>query len=181
MSTGTLQPPVGPGDHAQGPADAPITLVEYGDYECPHCAAAHGVVRTVQRELGGSLRYVFRNFPLRQAHPHAAHAAEAAESIARHGGEERFWAMHDWMFAHQHTLADEYLLERAAALGVEAQAVEDDLSAGAMASRVHHDFRSGVRSGVNGTPTFFVNGRRFDGDWRDASALAGALRNAEPA
>ena len=93
MSHGILNPPVGPGDHALGPADAPVTLVEYGDYECPHCGRAHVVLQTVRAGLGEDVRFVFRNFPLAEIHPHAQAAAEAAESVAAHGGNDPFWAM----------------------------------------------------------------------------------------
>jgi protein-disulfide isomerase len=176
MSAGILTPPVGSDDHAQGREDAPLTLVEYGDFECGHCGRAHPVVRHVQRRLGPALRFVFRNFPLREAHPHAEHAAEAAESVAARGGETAFWQMHDLLFENQETLDDKDLVAYAASLGVDESAVADDLASGAMATRVHRDFRSGIRSGVNGTPTFFVNGRRYDGDWTDPEAFAADLQ-----
>ena len=168
--------PVGTRDHAQGAADAPVTLVEYGDYECPHCGRAHPVVKALQRTLGKSLRFVFRNFPLKEAHPHAEHAAEAAESAGARGGEEKFWGMHDLLFENQGALEDSDLLEYAAALGIDPDGVAQDLADGVHAARVRADFRGGVRSGVNGTPTFFVNGRRYDGDWSDPAAFAAALR-----
>ena len=176
MSNGTLTPPVGPEDHVQGLGTRPVTLVEYGDFECPHCGRAHPVVQQLQRELGDTLRFVFRHFPLREAHPHAEHAAEAAESAAARGGEEAFWEMHDLMFENQEALNDESLLAYAEAAGVDRTAVAADLAAGAAAARVHRDFRSGVRSGVNGTPTFFVNGRRYDGNWMDAESFAADLQ-----
>src|SRR5579871_4401521 len=97
--------PVGPRDHAQGPADARVTLVEYGDYECPHCGRAYPIVKEVQRRLGAALRFVFRNFPLIQSHPHAEHAAEAAEGAAALG---QFWPMHDTLFEHQRALDDRH-------------------------------------------------------------------------
>jgi len=176
MSNGTLTPPVGPEDHVQGSEHAPITLVEYGDFECPHCGRAHPVVQELQRELGHALRFVFRHFPLREAHLHAEHAAEAAESVAARGGEEAFWEMHDLMFENQEALDDASLLAYAEAAGVARTAVAADLATGATAPRVHRDFRSGVRSGVNGTPTFFVNGRRYDGNWIDAESFAADLQ-----
>jgi protein-disulfide isomerase len=176
MSQGILTAPVGPDDHAQGPEDAPITLVEYGDYECPHCARAHPVVRQIQRDLGDTMRFVFRNFPLREAHPHAEHAAEAAESVAVHAGEEAFWEMHDLMFENQEALHDAALLAYAGSLGVAEDVLADDLASGALANRVNRDFRSGIHGGVNGTPTFFVNGRRYDGDWSDPGIFAANLR-----
>ena len=171
-----LVAPVGNRDHAQGPADAPVTLVEYGDYECPHCGRAHPIVQRVQQLLGASLRFAFRNFPLAQAHPHAQHAAEAAEAVAARGGEEKFWGMHDLLFENQDALDDRSLAAYAASLGVDPAGVIEDLEAETHAPRVHKDFRGGVRSGVNGTPTFFVNGVRYDGDWSDADAFAAALR-----
>ena len=134
MSNGTLTPPVGPEDHVQGSEHAPVTLVEYGDFECPHCGRAHPVVQQLQRELGDTLRFVFRHFPLREAHPHAEHAAEAAESAAARGGEEAFWEMHDLMFENQEALNDESLLAYAEAAGVARTAVAADLAAGATAA-----------------------------------------------
>jgi protein-disulfide isomerase len=157
-----LKPPVGEADHASGPADAPLTLVEYGDYECPHCGHAYPIVHEVRRRLGKRLRFVFRNFPLSQAHPHAEHAAEAAEAAAAQG---QFWAMHDAIFRDQAHLGDRDLVARARALGLDVARFESELRDGVHAKRVSGDFRSGVRSGVNGTPTFFINGQRYDGSW----------------
>jgi protein-disulfide isomerase len=176
MSDGILTPPVGPEDHAHGPAGAPVTLVEYGDYECPHCGRAYRVLQQVLQELGDDVRFVFRNFPLQEAHPHAEAAAQAAESVAVHGGEEAFWVMHDLLYENQDALQHDELIEYAQAADVNPIDVADDLASDAMRERVRRDFRSGVRSGVNGTPTFFVNGRRFDGDWTDPEAFASALR-----
>ena len=177
MTQGTLTPLVGPEDHALGPPDAPITLVEYGDYECPHCGRAYRVLEQVLRELGDGMRFVFRNFPLSEAHPHAEAAAEAAESVAAHGGEDAFWVMHDLIYENQDALQHDDLIEYAAAADVNPIDVADDLASGARRDRVRRDFRGGVRSGVNGTPTFFVNGRRFDGDWTDPAAFIAALHN----
>jgi protein-disulfide isomerase len=177
MNQGTLTPPVGPEDHADGPSDAPVTLVEYGDYECPHCGRAYRVLQQVLRELGDEVRFVFRNFPLSEAHPHAEAAAEAAESVAARGGEDAFWAMHDLIYENQDALQPDDLIEYAEAVDVNPADVADDLASGAFRDRVRRDFRSGVRSGVNGTPTFFVNGRRFEGDWTDPAAFVVALHN----
>ena len=163
--------PVGTRDHVQGPADAAVTLVEYGDYECPHCGRAYPVVREVQRRLGAKLRFVFRNFPLSEGHPHAQHAAEAAECA---GAQGRFWEMHDTLFEHQGALLDRDLVEYAAAIGLDPVKFEDDLRTHAYKSRVREDFISGVRSGVNGTPTFFIDGVRFDDSW-DVETLTDAL------
>jgi len=177
-----LKPPIGPEDHAQGPADAPVTLVEYGDYECPHCGLAFPVIQRVQEHFGDRLRFVFRNFPLSEVHTFAAHAAESAESAGAQGGEEAFWAMHDAIYTHQQdgprSLSDEALARYAADAGVDGRAVLEDLRAQRFAERVQRDFMSGVRSGVNGTPTFFVNGVRYDGNWTDADAFAADLEAA---
>lgn len=178
MSNGVLTPPAGPDDHVLGPSHAPVTLVEYGDYECPHCGRAHVVLQTVLSGLGDQVRVIFRNFPLAEIHPHAQAAAEAAESVAAHGGNDAFWAMHDALYENQDALETDDLLEYALAAGVEPARVASDLASGAMTNRVRRDFRSGIRSGVNGTPTFFVNGRRFNGDWTDPVAFAAALREA---
>jgi protein-disulfide isomerase len=154
--------------------------VEYGDYECPHCGRAHPIVKRFHRALGTSLRFVFRNFPLREMHPHAEQAAEAAESVGARGGEAKFWTMHDLLFEHQDALEETDLLGYAAAAGADPQGVADDLALRVYEPRVRADFRSGTRSGVNGTPTFFVNGRRYDGDWADATAFAAALQQLVP-
>ncbi len=148
-----------------------------GDYQCPHCGHAYRVLQQVLDEVGDHVRLVFRNFPLTETHPNALAAAEAAESVAFHGGEEAFWAMHDVLFENQDALQDDELIEYAAAAGVDSIAVADDLASHARRNRVQRDIQSGVRSGVTGTPTFFVNGRRFDGDWTDPSALADALQD----
>jgi protein-disulfide isomerase len=168
---GRLSPPVTDRDHAQGSAQASVTLVEYGDYECPHCGRAHPIVKEVQRRLGAKLRFVFRNFPLTEMHPHAQHAAEAAEAAA---GQERFSEMHDALFEHQRSLDDRHLVQYAQTLGLDLQRFQQDLASNAYAGRVREDFRSGVRSGVNGTPTFFINGVRHDDSW-DIETLTDAL------
>ena len=178
----TLRIPVGESDHAQGPADAPVTLVEYGDFQCPHCARAHPVVQEIQRRLGDRLRFVFRHFPLTEIHPQAQHAAQAAESAGAQLGDEGFWRMHDAIFEHQQdsrtALSDRHLARYAAEVGVDAEALLRDLASDAHVERIQADFSGGVRSGVNGTPTFFVNGARFDGDWTDVDAFAAALERA---
>ena len=175
MSDVGLTPPVSERDHIAGPDDAPVTLVEYGDYECPYCGMAHPVVKRAQRELGKQLRFVFRNFPLAEAHPHAQIAAQAAEAA---GAQGRFWEMHDMIFEHQDALEVKDLLGYAASLGLDAEQIARDLEAGTYVKRVKEDFRSGVKSGVNGTPTLFVNGARYDGSWANEKAFIGALRDA---
>jgi protein-disulfide isomerase len=164
-----LTPPVGPRDHSQGPEDAPVTLVEYGDLECPHCGRAHPIVKEVQRSLGDRLRFVFRHFPLSAAHPHAQSAAEMAEAA---GIEGKFWEMHDLLFENQQALADGDLIAYGQRLGLDPRWVAEALRKHVFADRVREQFLSGVRSGVNGTPTFFINGVRHDGPWDAASLLA---------
>jgi protein-disulfide isomerase len=169
-----LAPAVSEADHRQGPDDAPVTLVEYGDYECPHCGRAYPIVKEVQKILGRRMRFVFRNFPLAETHPHAARAAEAAEEAAAQG---KFWEMHDLLYEHQNALDGAHLAGYAKKLGLDVERMKKELEAGTHATRVRADFRSGVRSGVNGTPTFFINGRRLDGPW-DFQGLMAAIEKA---
>ncbi|HVB51742.1 MAG TPA: thioredoxin domain-containing protein [Acidimicrobiales bacterium] len=157
-----LSLPVGPDDHALGPENAPLTIVEYGDYQCPYCGQAFPIVQALQREFGDSLRFVFRNLPLADMHPHAEQASEMAEAVGTHG---RFWEMHDLLYEHQRDLEDKALLEYAAQTGVDTQAVVATLESGEPRERVQRDLESAIRSGANGTPTFFVNGERYDGSW----------------
>jgi protein-disulfide isomerase len=176
MSGASLAPPVSDDrDHVAGPDSAPVTLVEYGDFECSYCGKAYPIVQSLQETLGDGLRFVFRNFPLVDAHPHAEHAAEAAESAAAQGS---FWEMHDALFEHQNKLDDDALVEYADELGLDAGQVARDLADESYEDRVREDFRSGVRSGVNGTPSFFINGVRYDGNWTSATEFLGALRSA---
>jgi protein-disulfide isomerase len=172
MSHAKLTPPVGPDDHTQGPADAPVTLVEYGDYECPYCGMAYPIVHRIQTRLGNRLRFVFRNFPLAEAHPHATAAAELAEAAALQG---KFWVMHDMLYEHQRALDPAHLQDYMRKLALDVDALKAALQSGAPDKKVAADFRNGVRSGVNGTPTFFINGVRFDGDWRDEELLVTAM------
>ncbi|HEX6048960.1 MAG TPA: thioredoxin domain-containing protein [Gemmatimonadaceae bacterium] len=176
MTHGSLTPAVRECDHAIGPADAPVTLVEYGDYECPYCGMAHPIVQAVRRALGDRLRFVFRNFPLAEIHPHAVHAAEAAEAA---GAQGKFWEMHDLIFEHQRALDDGALARYAEQIGLDAERFARDLTATSIERRVRDDFMSGVRSGVNGTPTFFINGQRWDGPWTDVDAFIAAVAAAE--
>ena len=161
-------------DHIQGSPDAPVTLVEYGDYECPYCGAAYPILKEVQAEMGDKLRFVFRNFPISTSHPHAEQAAEAAEAAASQG---RFWEMHDYLYEHQRHLEDTDLHRYAEEVGLDVGAFDDALATHAGEQRVREDFMSGVRSGVNGTPTFYINGRRHDGAY-DADTLTSALNAA---
>jgi protein-disulfide isomerase len=172
----TLTPSVNERDHSAGPADAPVTLVEYGDYQCPHCGRAHPRVKALQKRFGDRLRFVFRNFPMSESHPDAMHAAQAAESAAAHSGNGAFWKMHDLLFEHQQddldALDDAHLVRYATEAGADATLVKQDLENEAFEDRVRADFMSGVRSGVNGTPTFFINGVRYDGDWTTVATFA---------
>ena len=173
MSERTLVPPVSADDHVTGPDDAPVTLVEYGDFECSYCGMAYPLVNGIRRKLGTQLRFVFRNFPLRESHPHAQHAAEAAEAAAAQGP---FWEMHDVMYEHQDALEDADLVRYAKKIGIDELRVARDLETGTYTRRVRDQFRSGVRSGVNGTPTFFINGQRFDGSFMNEAEFIRALR-----
>jgi protein-disulfide isomerase len=155
-----LKNPVGSEDHIQGDEDAPCTLVEYGDYECPHCGAAHPVIKRVERHFGKRLRFAFRNFPLTQIHANAQSAAETAEFAANEG---KFWEMHDLLFENQEQLGNDLYDELAAQLGLDVAKLQEALENGAYTRRVRNDFTGGVRSGVNGTPTFFINGQRHNG------------------
>jgi protein-disulfide isomerase len=169
-----LTPPVSPQDHAQGPETAPVTLVEYGDYQCPHCGRAHPILKEIVKKMGSNLRFIFRNFPLSEIHPEAEHAAEAAESAAAQG---KFWEMHDAIFENQRDLSDKALESLAKKVKVDVKKLRKDLEDETYGPRVRSDFMSGVRSGVNGTPTFFINGVRHEGSW-DLPSLLAALQAA---
>lgn len=171
----SLRPPVGPDDHFEGNADAPITLVEFGDYQCPYCGQAYPIVKQLQAAFGGRLRFVFRNFPLAEIHRFATGAAEMAEAAAL---QDRFWPMHDMLFENQHALKPEQMIAHARQLDLDIERLRRDLESPGPGDRVRTDFASGVRSGVNGTPTFFVNGGRFDGSWTEERAFAAALEAA---
>jgi protein-disulfide isomerase len=158
-------------DHIRGPITAPLTLLEYGDYECPFCAAAHPNIKQVLSELGDQLAFAYRHFPLTTIHPHAFTAAEAAEAA---GAQGRFWEMHDLLFENQDRLSMDDLLVYAQLLGLSMDRFVADLQRHTYEPRVREDFMTGVRSGVNGTPTFFVNGVRHNGGV-DANSLLEAL------
>jgi protein-disulfide isomerase len=168
MAKGGLTLPVGSRDHAQGPIDAQVTLVEYGDYECPHCGYAYGIVKAVQKHFGPMMRFVFRNFPLREMHPHAEAAAEAAEAA---GAQGKFWEMHDYIFENQAQLGGSALAHHAQRLALDMARWAADVRQNAFIERIQEDFLSGMRSGVNGTPTFFINGRRHDGLFDEKSLV----------
>jgi protein-disulfide isomerase len=170
----TLTPPVSKRDHVQGPADAPVTLVEYGDFECPYCGAAYLIVKKIQEAMDDQLRFVFRHFPLTQIHPHAEGAAEASEAA---GGQGQFWKMHDLLYENQRALDSMHLVGYAEQLGLDTQRFVLELEDRRYQPRVRDDFMSGVRSGVNGTPAFFIDGIRYDGSW-DLVPLLEALESA---
>jgi len=167
-------PPLNVRDHLSGRGDALVTLVEYGDYECPFSAMAHPVMKAVQREMGGDLRFAFRHFPLTAAHPHSALAAAAAEAA---GAQGRFWQMHDMLFEHQQALESSDLVSYARSLGLDTLRFAQALESGTYEEVVRMDFRGGLRSGVNGTPAFFVNGQRYEGVWSRKEPLVRALRD----
>ena len=166
--------PVSERDHSQGPATAAVTLVQYGDYECPYTRQSTTIVRAIQQQLGDQLRFVFRNFPLTEIHPHALHAALAAEAAAAQG---KFWQMHDYIFHHQHTLEDSDLEQFAEAVGLDMQPFARALADQRALARIEEDVEGGERSGVQGTPTFFINGVLYHGSW-EHDALLTALQAA---
>lgn len=170
-----LAEPLGRQDHILGSDDAPVTLVEYGDYECPFCGRAHGVLAEVLPPLGDTVRFAYRHFPLSHLHPHALAAAQAAEAAA---AQDRFWDMHHMLYEHQDALAPDDLLEYARALGLDLERFAQELRDQTYLPRVRADFHSGIRSGVNETPTFFINGERFELPWDEPMTLTTAIRRA---
>jgi formate-nitrite transporter family protein len=175
--------PVTTSDHVAGSLDAPVLLVEYGDFECPYCGQAYPIVKAAQHSLGNRLALVFRHFPLGELHPHAPLAAEAAEAA---GAQGKFWEMHDVLFEHQDAMEEQDLVAYAGSLQLDVTRFARELVNGVHTRKVRDDFRGGVRSGVNGTPTFYVNGTRFDGDWTNPAefiamlAQAARLQHASP-
>ncbi|MDB5222846.1 MAG: DsbA family protein [Chitinophagaceae bacterium] len=159
-----LKPPVNSKDHIQGKATAPLELVEYGDYQCLHCGHAYPIIKNVQRSLGADLKFVFRNFPLAEAHPDAFNAAVAAETA---GLQHKFWEMHDIIFENQEALDSESLFLYARSIGLDLERFKNDIQKNTVTEKVEIDFESGVRSGVNGTPSFFINGKKYNGDWEE--------------
>jgi len=176
QETGTarLALPLSDRDHILAPETATVTLVEYGDYECPYCGLAHPIVKELLHRLGDQLRFVFRHFPLVQVHPHAEHAAQAAEAAGRQG---KFWEMHDYLFEHQDALDDVHLVQYAIDLNLDLPRFEQDFGDPAIIEHIREDILSGIQSGVNGTPTFFINGIRHDGSF-DLDAMLAAIEDA---
>ena len=167
----TLKIPVTPEDHAQGSENAEVTLVEYGDYECPHCGRAYPIVKQVQKHFKKRLRFIFRNFPLSEMHANAEAAAETAEFA---GAEGKFWEMHDLLFENQARLGDALFAELSERLKLSSSELDQALEQKTFEARVRADFSGGVRSGVNGTPTFFINGVRHDAPF-DYDTLVSAI------
>jgi len=164
--------PINERDHLRGSPDAPVVLVEYGDFECPHCGAAYGVVKKLEQDLPDTLAVVFRQFPLVNVHPHAQLAAEAAEAA---GAQGRFWKMHDLLFEHQDALAPADLVKYATALHLDLKRFAGDLSGHTFLPKIQDDMKGGLESGVKGTPTFFINGVLHRGGYDEASLLASIM------
>lgn len=157
-----LRPPVSEKDHMEGNPDALIELVEYGDYQCPHCGKAYPIVKRMQEALGDKLKFIFRNFPLAKIHPEATMAAIATEAAARQG---KYWEMHDIIFENQEYLDRDSLFEMAGEFDLDMEKFALDMDDPALAQKVESDFESGIRSGVNATPTFFINGEKYNNGW----------------
>jgi len=157
-----LKPPVNTHDHTSGSKEGAVTLVEYGDYQCPHCGHAYPIIKRIQKEAGEGLQFVFRNFPLSEAHPDAFNAALASEAAAR---QDKFWEMHDMLFENRDALSINELVSYAESIGMDTRQFAADMNDKDISGKVDNDFESGIKSGVNGTPTFFINGIRFNGDW----------------
>lgn len=171
-----LSPPVSAKDHSRGSPMALVTLVEYGDFECPYCGRAYPIVKELEHRAGDLVRVIFRNFPLTNLHPHAELAAQAAEAA---GAQGKFWQMHDVIFEHQSQLDRASLETYAEGIGLDLERFRSELDAGIWAEPVREHFLSGVRSGVNGTPTFFINGRRHDGGYQLEELMAAVVGAAE--
>jgi protein-disulfide isomerase len=170
-----LTPPLRPEDHVDGPDDAPLELVMYGDFQCPFCTAAQPILRRVRDRLDGRLRFAFRQFPLRELHPDAERAAQASEAAA---AQDAFWAMHDALYGLRGRLGADNIVAAAERIGLDAERIRGELEAGTHAAAVQADVESGQAGGVAGTPTFFVNGVRHSGAF-DAQSLIAALEGGE--
>ena len=169
-----LRTPIGKQDHRIGKTSAQITLVEYGDFECSNCGHAYPLIKKLMREFSDTLLFVFRNFPIQESHPHAMIAAQAAEAA---GLQNKFWEMHNLLYEHQDDLGENNLIYFAETLNLDMDKFENDLDSQNILSKVESDFESGVRSGVNGTPTFFINDKRLDSYDRSYKSLADAVRS----
>ena len=164
----SLVKPIDDTDHVLGLADAPVTLVEYGDFQCPHCRAAHFYLKNVLATVRDEMRFVFRHMPLTQIHPMAQLAAEAAEAA---GAQGKFWLMHDLIYENQDLLSPVLLTRLGQRLGLDMQLFTDDVASHRFLPKVKDDFMSAVRSGAAGTPTFFINGERYEGSFDDESLI----------
>jgi len=163
-------------DHIRGSINAPITIVEYGDYECPYTGMAYPIIKELMKQFGEQIYFVFRNFPLNDIHPHAQHAAEAAEAAA---AQDKFWQMHDYLFEHQKALDDRHLLDYAQKVGLDVDKFRSEMSGHIYAPLVNKSLKSGIDSGVGGTPTFFINGQRYE-DSYDFDTLTSFLKKSLP-
>ena len=173
----SLSVAVGKSDHAQGPDNAPVTLVEYGDYQCPYCADVHSMIRSIAKTMGANLRFVFRHMPLKEMHPCAHYAAEAAEAA---GAQGKFWSMHDAIYDHQSDLDSDLVHALALTLQLDMPRFEADMAARRYRPRVERDFMGAMRSGVAATPTFFINGERYEGILEQRALLAALQRAQAP-
>ncbi|MBO0869301.1 MAG: DsbA family protein [Micromonosporaceae bacterium] len=169
VTGGHLTVPVTMEDRIRGPLHAPVSLVEYGDFQCPHCASAYPVVREVMHQRPDTVQFVYRHFPLPNVHPYAEYAAEVSEATA---ARDLFWEMHDWMFEHSADLATTTIRIGLRDLGLQPAVIESEVDSHLYLDKVRSDFVGGVRSGVNGTPTFYVNGVRLDRGYAVADLLA---------
>ena len=161
-----LRTPVSEKDHIAGTEKAVIELLEYGDYQCPYCGRAYPIVKNIQEKIGDKMKFVFRNFPLTKIHPHAKMASVATEAAARQG---KFWEMHDIVFENQKRLHASALFEYAETIGLDKEQFSKDLEDEALIRKVELDFEGGLRSGVNATPTFFINGEKYEAEWDEHS------------
>lgn len=174
VTTRTLVPDIGAGDHVRGPETARVTLVEYGDYQCPYCENAFSAVKFVESRLADQMRFAFRHFPLTQIHPMAEQAAEAAEAA---GAQGKFWEMHDMLFEHQEALDLHSLRRYASALHLDIVRFDADIESHRHLGKISADYQSGIDSGVEGTPTFFINGEMYTGSY-DPDFLLSAVGEA---
>ena len=177
MNSSTLTLRVSARDHIEGDDEALVTLVEYGDYQCPYCGQAHPIIKQLQRSFGKGLRFVFRNFPLTRSHPYALIAAQAAEAAALQG---KFWDMHDLIFEDQQNLEPKVLPKWAQNIGLDLDQFKTAVNERKVAKRIEEDYASGLDSGVDGTPTFFINGTHYEGE-DDYDSLRSALLDAAEA
>lgn len=168
-----LTPAINSHDHFYGNPNATLELVEYGDYECPYCGKAYPIIKNIKQQLGSELKFVFRNFPLSKIHPNAFAAAVATEAAALQG---KFWEMHNIVFEHQRSLDPDNVLLLAGRIGLDLEQFKNDLHNETLINKVERDFESGIRSGVNRTPSFFINGEKYEGEWQDDDSLIKYLK-----